>query len=75
MEKAYDTKALLEQLKGRGLDLAEDAAVIVLDEVLKWFKASAELSENQYDNLVLAILPMLESVALEQIDKIDGKEG
>lgn len=75
MEKAYDVKALVEQLKGRGLDLAEDAALIVLDEVFVFFEKSAQMSENKYDDLVLAIMPMLKAEAMKQIDKIDGKEG
>jgi len=75
MEKAYDTKALVEKLKGRGLDLAEDAAGIALEEVLAWFEESARMSENKYDDLVIAIIPMLKEEALKQIDKIDSKQG
>ena len=73
MEKAYDVKALVEKLKGKGLEVAEDVAVIAVGEVIAWFKESALLSENKYDDLVLAILPMLEAEILKQIDKIDGQ--
>lgn len=75
MEKAYDTKVLVEKLKAKGLDLAEDAAVIALGEVLDWFKESATASENKYDDIILAVLPLIEQAALEQIDKIDGEAG
>lgn len=75
MEKAYDTKVLVEELKAKGLDVAEDAAAHVLDAVLNWFEASARLSKNKYDDLVIAIVPMLKEEVLKQIDKIDGKEG
>lgn len=75
MEKAYDTKDLLKKLEGRGLDLAEDAAALVLEEVLNWFEDSAKMSENKYDDLVIAIIPMLREEVLKQIDRIDGEEG
>lgn len=75
MEKAYDTKALVEKFKARGLDLAEDVAEMALEDVLVWFEESAKMSENKYDDLVIAIIPMLKAEALKQIDKIDGEEG
>jgi len=75
MEKAYDTKDLLKKLEERGLDLAEDAAALVLEEVLNWFENSAKMSENKYDDLVIAIIPMLREEVLKQIDRIDGEEG
>jgi hypothetical protein len=73
MEKAYDVKALVEKLKARGLDVAEDIAGEVLEAVFEFFQESAVMSENKYDDLVLAILPMLKAEALKAIDKIDGK--
>lgn len=75
MEKAYDIKELVAKLKGHGLDVAEDIAVIAVGEVVDWFKESAQLSENKYDDLILAVLPMIEAEALKQIDKIDGDVG
>lgn len=75
MEKAYDIKDLAARLKDRGMDVAEDAAGHALEVVLDWFEASATKSENKYDDLVIAILPMLKEEALKQIDKIDGEEG
>lgn len=75
MEKAYDVSALVEKLKARGMDVAEEAAKEALDAVLEFFEESARLSENKYDDLVLAIVPMLKEEALKAIDKIDGEEG
>jgi len=75
MDKAYDVKALAEKLKARGLDVAEDVATEVLGAVFEFFEESAVLSENKYDDLLLAILPMLKSEALKAIDKIDGEVG
>ena len=75
MDKAYDGQALVEKLKARGLDVAEDVATEVLGAVFEFFEESAVLSENKYDDLVLAILPMLKNEALKAIDKIDGEVG
>ena len=75
MDKAYDVKALAEKLKARGLNVAEDVATEVLGAVFEFFEESAVLSENKYDDLLLAILPMLKSEALKAIDKIDGEVG
>lgn len=75
MEKAYDTKALVEKLKAKGMDVAEDAAILAVTEVMAWFKESALLSENKYDDLVLGVLPLIETEILKLVDKIDGKEG
>jgi hypothetical protein len=73
MEKAYDLKDLTEKLKGRGLDLAEEAAKIALEEVLEWVIESATLSETPLDDVVALIAPKLKEFALEYIDKIDGE--
>lgn len=75
MEKAYDVSALTENLKGRGLDLAEDAAQIAVETVLDWLKESAELSENVYDDILVNVVPLFKAELDKRIDKIDGKEG
>lgn len=72
---AYEIDVLVERLKGRGLDFAEDAAKIVLDEVFLFIEEEAKKSENTYDDLLLAILPLVKPLILEKIDEIDGKEG
>ena len=75
MEKAYDVKVLIAALKARGLDLAEEALMIVLEEGSNWFEASAKLSKSPYDDMALIVLPQIKKLAAEQIDKIDGKVG
>ena len=75
MEKAYDIKDLLVKLKGRGLDMAEEAAVIVLKETFQWLKESAEKSANPYDNMGMLVLPQIEKVIFPLVDKIDGEVG
>ena len=50
MEKAYDLKGLLEEMKEKGLDLAEDAAIVVYESVQSWLLKSAAMSENKYEH-------------------------
>ena len=75
MEKAYDVKVLMAALKSRGLDLAEEALMIVLEESSEWFEVSAKLSKTPYDDMALIVMPQIKKIAAEQIDKIDGKVG
>lgn len=75
IKEAYDVKSLVAKLQARGLDLAEEGAKIVLDEVLAWVAESADKSETPYDNLIATIFPLLKDEVLKQIDKIDGEEG
>ena len=74
MEKAWDAKALLDGLKAKGLDVAEDLAGHVVVAVIDWAEKSVQLSENKYDDLALAILPAVKTEALKLVDQIDGKK-
>jgi hypothetical protein len=73
--KAYDLKALVAKLKSHGLEVAEEGAEVVAKSVFEWLEESAKVSENKYDDLALAVLPLIKPIALKQIDKIDGVEG
>lgn len=75
MEKAYDLKVLVAKLKEKGMDIAEDVAKVALIEILDWVVESAKLSNNNYDDILVAVMPLLKTAMLEQIDKIDGKVG
>lgn len=75
MDKAYSGSDLVDRLKGQGLDLVEEAAGIILEEVFNWLEDSAKISENQYDDLIMAVLPMIKGQAFKYIDKIDGEVG
>lgn len=73
--KPYDFKELVAELKGHGLDIAEDAAEVLFESVLNWLSKSAVASENKFDDLILAVVPILKDQVSPMIDKIDGKEG
>ena len=70
-----DFKKLVEILKEHGLDIAEDAAEVLAKSVLSWLKEEVVASPNKYDDLLLAVLPVLEPMIFKAIDKIDGEEG
>jgi hypothetical protein len=75
MEKAYDFKDLGLRLKGRGLDIAEEASKVVIEEVLAWVEDSAKLSATPYDDMAVFIVPKVKDLALKYADKIDGQVG
>ena len=75
MEKPFDTKALAERLKSKGLDIAEEAAKIVVEETLGWVSDSVTMSESKVDDLALAIIPAVKPYIMAQIDMIDGQVG
>ena len=76
MDKAFDTKNLIERLKSHGLDVAEELAEVLVSETLDWAGESCAMHENV---LVKAIgvpaVAMLKPLALGLVDKIDGKVG
>lgn len=74
-KKPYDPKDLLEKLKTAGLDVAEDAAIKVVESVFDWVTESAAASENKIDDIIAAFIPQVKPMILEAIDKIDGQEG
>lgn len=71
MEKAYDLKGLLAELKGNGLEIAEESAKVVIVAVFEWLEKSAALSENKYDDLASVLYPQLRAYALEQAEDIN----
>lgn len=73
--EAYKLSALLEKLKGKGLDVAEDGAKVIAESVLEWVQESALASANKYDDLAVVLVGALKDSIMKEIDKIDGKEG
>ena len=65
MEKAFDLKALVEELKAQGLPVAEEAAKVVVQSVLTWVEKSVVATESKYDDFALAIIPLLRLLFLK----------
>lgn len=72
MTKAYDFQELIEKYKSLGIDQAEVLAAGIYKKTIEWFKESALLSTNPYDDLAVPFTSQLDAVVLPQIDKISG---
>ena len=70
----WDIKKLGEKLKAKGLDIAEEALVVVVEESFDWACEEAVASENKMDDIVTLVLPAAKPYILGQIDKIDGED-
>lgn len=75
MDKAYDLGELAKRLKAKGLNVAEDALVDLIQTTFGWVKDSAPLSATPIDDIALVAMPHLEKLILDQVDKIDGEVG
>jgi len=74
-EQAYKVKVLLERLKSKGLDLAEDAAMIFVDETMDFIVESAVASKTPYDDVLAVVVPTVkQKLKADVVDKIDGKD-
>ena len=70
-----EEKSLSELLKEKGLDVAEDAAKLVVEAVFEFAEEAVLKTENKYDDVLVALLPVAKPLVLELVDKIDGKVG
>ena len=66
---------IVELLKGKGLEVAEDAAIGVVKGLFEVLPAIVLKTENKYDDLLIPMLAVLEPKVMELLDGIDGKEG
>lgn len=73
--KPYDLSVLGQKLKAKGLDIAEEALKIVVNETLDWVAESAPVSPNKIDDVVAMAIPFIKPKILEAVDKIDGQQG
>ena len=62
-------------LKAKGIEVAEDALILLLDEVLDYAAKKVIETENKFDDMLIAVLPIIKSQLADLIDKVDGKEG
>lgn len=73
--KAWDKSALIEDLKTKGLPVAETAVEAVLQSVMDWTKASLLLEGGLYAGVGLPLLAVAEPLIKSEVDKIDGQPG
>lgn len=67
-------KEVVEELKLKGLDVAEDAVKALVEVVFEVGEKAIIKSENKYDDFLLAVLPKGKEMLLELVDKIDGQQ-
>lgn len=75
MEKAFDVKALGEELKAQGLPLLEDGAEKAYAAVNAWLKKSAAIQGGLVGSILPAALDAVDGFVKGKIDQIDGVEG
>ena len=63
---------LLAELKKEGLNIAENAAEGAVKAVFRAVAKFAAESENKVDDVLIAILPVIEPHVLKMLDGIDG---
>ena len=75
METPFAVADLVLKLKSKGLDIAEEGALILESSLIEWISESVALTPNPLDNLAIPVLAALKPLLEAQIDKIDGKQG
>ena len=73
MEAIDPKKVLIKELKQAGLNVGENAAKEVVKAVFKAIPKFVLATENKADDLLVAILPVVEPHVLSLLDKIDGE--
>jgi len=68
-------KMIVEELKNNGLEIGEDAAVMVVKALFNIVPKIVLATDNKIDDLLIAILPLIERPIMAALDKIDGVEG
>lgn len=74
MDKAYDVKELVAKFKDDGLEIAEEAAKIILNNVFDWAHESALVSPNPYDNMLMILYPQIKEFIMDQAEKINPED-
>lgn len=73
-DKAEMKKEILDSLKARGLDVAEEALAELIEGVFDVAEMLIVKSENKFDDMALVVLPKLKELALKALDKLDGED-
>lgn len=73
MSEVSASKILVKELKQVGLNVGEDAAKEIVRAVFKVLPRVVLQTENKVDDLLIAILPVIEPHLIKILDKIDGE--
>lgn len=69
-----DTKKLVEKLKNRGINEAEDLLAGIVTDLFDWVAEEGIKSENGIIKIVAGIAPVAKAPILEAVDKLDGED-
>ncbi len=75
MEKPFDVKNLMERLKAKGLDAAEEVVKVVAGEAIDWSAESCALHPNAIVKIGAGIILAAKPAVMKELDKIDGQVG
>ena len=76
MDTPFDTKDLAARLKAKGLPAVEGVAELVVGEVFAWMKDSLMIHPNALvKGIGVPAVSILEPLAMEAVNKIDGQPG
>ena len=64
---------LVAKLKVKGIEVAEDMAIVLLGELLDYAEKKVVETENSFDDMILPLLPLIKRELMKLADKIDGK--
>jgi len=63
-----------EELKKEGVEIAEEAAKAFIKALLRVIPKVIIASENKYDDLLLAVLPVVEPILMNLADDINKED-
>jgi hypothetical protein len=66
-------RVLVAEMKKAGLNVGEDAAKSLVKALFKAIPAAALITPNKIDDLVIAVLPVIEPQVIKLLDGIDGE--
>ena len=72
--KGDTKKALKEKLMARGIDIAEDAVMDVVDAVFEFGEEAIRKGSNRYLMIALPLLPQVKVFLKEAVDELDGED-
>lgn len=67
-------KELVEALKENGLEIAEDAVLTLVKIIFPFLTKFVLATPNKLDDIIVVLLPVLEPIILDYIDKLDGEK-
>jgi hypothetical protein len=75
MSTPFDVKNLVDRLKNKGIDQAEEIAKVIANETCDWLAESCVMHPNPYVKLGAAVVMAAKPELLKAVDKIDGQVG